>query len=174
MYVFNIKLFYSGNTAFILAARYGHFNILEFLLSKGASADQKNDWGMIQLYLSFYLSIHLLTYLIIHLSFYSYSFLFLSSNLYIYLSIYLIHVGGILRFLLSNVIFLLLYSGETALIFAARRGHLKVLKFLLNKGASVDEKNISGKIQKDLLYMKGIDMVKYNFFLFIYLWSLSE
>ena len=46
---------YSGNTGFILAARNGHLNILEFLLSKGASVDEKDTLGKIQL-LFIYLS----------------------------------------------------------------------------------------------------------------------
>ena len=40
---------YSGNTGFILAAGNGHLEILEFLLTKGASVDQKDRWGKIKL-----------------------------------------------------------------------------------------------------------------------------
>ena len=61
---------YSGNTGFIEAARNGHLNILELLITKGASVDQKNEDGKIQL-LS-YLSIYLIIYLSFYQSFYSY------------------------------------------------------------------------------------------------------
>ena len=40
---------YSGNTGFLEAAVNGHLNILEFLLTKGASVDEKNNAGMIQI-----------------------------------------------------------------------------------------------------------------------------
>ena len=40
-----------------------------------------------------------------------------------------------------------MYSGESAFTEAARKGHLNILKFLLTKGASVDQKNDDGKIQ---------------------------
>ena len=40
---------YSGDTGFILAAEEGHLNILEFLLTKGFSVDEKDDrYGKIQ------------------------------------------------------------------------------------------------------------------------------
>ena len=40
---------YSENTGFILAAGNGYLNILEFLLTKGASVDEKNEDGKIKL-----------------------------------------------------------------------------------------------------------------------------
>ena len=61
MSVFNITLLYSGDTGFILAAEKGHLNILEFLLTKGASVDEKNGLGKIQL-LFICLSINLYKY----------------------------------------------------------------------------------------------------------------
>ena len=98
-FIVMLTLLYSGNTGFLLAAQNGHLNILEFLLTKGSSVDEKNDWGMIKLlfiYLSkiplwlklftafIYLSIHMSSYwLIIYKSIYT-------SFLSIYLSIYLI------------------------------------------------------------------------------------
>ena len=45
----NLTLMYSGNTCFIEAAKNGHLNILEFLLTKGSSVDEKNGGGKIQL-----------------------------------------------------------------------------------------------------------------------------
>ena len=45
---------YSGNTGFILAARNGHLNILEFLLTVGSTVDEKNDNGKIKLLLFIY------------------------------------------------------------------------------------------------------------------------
>ena len=39
---------YSGNTGFILAAGHGHLKILEFLLTKGSSVDEKNEIGKIK------------------------------------------------------------------------------------------------------------------------------
>ena len=48
MSVLDILLLYSGRTGFILAARNGNLNILEFLLTKGASVDQKDRYGKIQ------------------------------------------------------------------------------------------------------------------------------
>ena len=50
----NLILMYSGDTGFILAARWGHLNILEFLLTEGALVDEKNYMGKIQI--SIYLS----------------------------------------------------------------------------------------------------------------------
>ena len=47
---------YLGNTGFILAAGQGHLNILEFLLTKGASVDEKNRIGKMKPF--FYLSIY--------------------------------------------------------------------------------------------------------------------
>ena len=46
-------LLYSGNTAFILAAGQGHLNILEFLLTKGSSVDEKNNDGKMKLFFIF-------------------------------------------------------------------------------------------------------------------------
>ena len=51
----NLALLYSDKTGFLEAARDGHLNILEFLLTKGASVDEKNIAGMIKL-LFIYLS----------------------------------------------------------------------------------------------------------------------
>ena len=64
-FIVMLTLLYSGNTGFLLAAQNGHLNILEFLLTKGSSVDEKNKLGKIQLlyiylsstYLSIYLSI---------------------------------------------------------------------------------------------------------------------
>ena len=53
--ILNLILLYSGDTAFILAAGNGHLNILEFLLTKGSSVDEKNNNGKIKL-LFIYLS----------------------------------------------------------------------------------------------------------------------
>ena len=50
---------YSDETGFILAAGNGHLNILEFLLTKGSSVDQKDYDGKIKL-LFIYLSMILL------------------------------------------------------------------------------------------------------------------
>ena len=109
--IVNLSLLYSDNTGFLEAAINGHLNILEFLLTKGASVDQKNISGKIQkdegdrygkiqllfIYLSMiplwlklftafiYLSIHLSSYRLI-----IYKFIYLSIHLFLYLSIYLI------------------------------------------------------------------------------------
>ena len=40
---------YSGNTGFLEAAGNGHLNILEFLLTKGASVDENNYGGKMKL-----------------------------------------------------------------------------------------------------------------------------
>ena len=40
---------YSGSTGSLLAARNGHLNILEFLLTKGSSVDEKDRYGKIKL-----------------------------------------------------------------------------------------------------------------------------
>ena len=53
---------YSDDTGFIMAAKKGHLNVLEFLLTKGSSVNEKNDMGMIHLYLSIYLPIYLSIY----------------------------------------------------------------------------------------------------------------
>ena len=54
--VFNITLLYSGYTAFILAAKNGHLNIIEFLLNKGSSVKENNRWGKIKFYLCVFIS----------------------------------------------------------------------------------------------------------------------
>ena len=89
----NLILLYSGDTGFMLAAMYGHLNILEFLLTKGSSVDEKNRDGKINL-LFIFLSIYPSSYLSNYPSFFlsSYPFLLLSNNLSIYLSTYLIHI----------------------------------------------------------------------------------
>ena len=46
-----------------------------------------------------------------------------------------------------------MYSGETALILAARKGHLKILESLLNKGSLVDKKDNLGKIKHIFIYL---------------------
>ena len=45
----NLSLLYSGNTGFLEAARKGHLNILEFLLTNGSSLNEKNSKGEIKL-----------------------------------------------------------------------------------------------------------------------------
>ena len=62
-----LTLLYSDETGFILAAGNGHLNILEFLLTKGSSVDQKNEDGKIQI-LTIYLSIYLFIQSSIYLS----------------------------------------------------------------------------------------------------------
>ena len=38
---------YSGCTGFLLAAKNGHLKILEFLITKGSSVDEKDKYGKI-------------------------------------------------------------------------------------------------------------------------------
>ena len=42
-----LKLLYSGDTGFLEAVNYGQLNILEFLVTKGASVDDRNVLGKI-------------------------------------------------------------------------------------------------------------------------------
>ena len=63
------------------------------------------------------------------------------------------------KWICSIVNLILLYSGSTGFILAARNGHLNILEFLLTVGSTVDEKNDNGKIK---------------LLLFIYVWSLSD
>ena len=46
---FKLNIEYLGNTGFIEAASNGHLEILEFLLTKGASIDEKNYDGKMEL-----------------------------------------------------------------------------------------------------------------------------
>ena len=48
---------YLGNTGFIEAASNGHLEILEFLLTKGASVDEKNYDGKMKLLYIIYLTL---------------------------------------------------------------------------------------------------------------------
>ena len=61
----NLTLLYSEETGFILAARNGQLNILQFLITKGSSVDEKDINGkkqilhIIYIYVSIFLFIYI-------------------------------------------------------------------------------------------------------------------
>ena len=67
-----------------------------------------------------------------------------------------------------------MYSGNTGFILAARNGHLKIVEFLLTKGASVDENNISGKIQISIFLTMIYLSMYLSFDLYIYLFNFNK
>lgn len=144
-----------SNTALHMAAKYGHFNIAEYLLEKGAYIDAKGEFGVTPLMTAtFHYHYDIMDMLVKHganleenIGFPYYTILAWCASKEHYDALeYFINCG-------ANIDIKDSISGDTPFMTAIKEGKIHLMKYLLEKGADINAKNDYG----DTALLRAVD-----------------